>query len=146
MRSLLIVFLFSIFFAVSAQAGTLYKWTDDSGTFSFTDDISRVPAKYQAKVVVGEMPAIADYSRFTPVETTASRVQLNARLQQLRSERKEVVRVEKCSGHGTVEQIRSTHTERGNTYNSLFYVLRNACGVVTSVTRSNPRVYIESFE
>lgn len=145
MRSLLIVFLFSIF-ALSAQAGTIYKWTDDSGTFSFTDDIKRVPAKYQAKAVAGEMPAMADYSKFTPVETTSSRVQLNARLQKFRAERKEVVRTETCPGHGTVEQVRLSHKERGNTYNSLFYVLRNACGIVTSVTRANPQVYLEAFE
>ena len=144
MRSLLIVLLFTIF-AVSAQAGTIYKWTDENGTFSVTDDIKRVPEKYRAHAMAGDMPAIKDYERFTAVDTS-SRVQLNERLEKLRAERTDAVRNDACVGHGTVEQVRRTHKERGNTYNSLFYVLRNACGTVTSVTRANPQVYIESFE
>jgi hypothetical protein len=140
MRSLLIAVLFA-FFAVSAQAGTVYKWTDENGTFSVTDDIKRVPPKYRAKAVAGEMPAIKDYARLTTV-TTPSRVQLDARLQRLRSEAI-VVTPGVCTGHATVEQIRRTYKERGNTYNGMFYVARNSCGDVTSVTRVNPQVQIE---
>lgn len=144
MRSLLIALLFA-FFAVSAQAGTIYKWTDEKGTFSVTDNIERVPVKYRAEAVAGEMPAIKDYDRFTAV-TTSSRVLLNERLQKLRTERKVAVRDDECTGHATVEQVRRAYKERGNSYNSMFYVIRNSCGVVISVTRANPQVYLEKFK
>lgn len=144
MRSLLIALLFA-FFAVSAQAGTIYKWTEENGTFAVTDDIKRVPEKYRAQAVAGEMPAIKDYNRFTAVDT-ASLVSLNERLQKLSPESAVAVRDDECRGHATVEQVRRSHKERGNTYNSTFYVIRNSCGVVTSVTRANPQVYIEAFE
>jgi hypothetical protein len=141
MRNLLIAVLFA-FFAVSAQAGTIYKWTDENGTFSVTDDIKRVPVKYRAKAVAGEMPAIKDYDRLTTVDTS-SRVALGARLERLRSEATTTTTDALCAGHATVEQIRRTYKERGNTYNGMFYVARNSCGDVTSVTRVNPQVQIE---
>lgn len=48
MKPLLMI---SMVLALAAPVGAeTYSWLDDSGTFHFTEDLSRVPKKYRAKV------------------------------------------------------------------------------------------------
>jgi len=61
---------------VSAEvfAGTVYTWTTDDGTVSYTDDEKRVPARYKDRAEVQVMEGLDRYHRFTPVEAGATSV------------------------------------------------------------------------
>lgn len=56
---------------VSAEvlADTVYTWTTDDGTVSYTDDEKHVPARYRERVQVKVMQGLEGYYRFTPVES-----------------------------------------------------------------------------
>jgi hypothetical protein len=43
-----------------------------------------------------------------------------------------------CTGTITVAQERRDYVERGNSYNSLFYIVHDSCGNEISMTRTNP--------
>lgn len=46
MKQILAIFLF-LFFISGTSFAEVYKWVDDEGVVSFTDDITQVPGKYQ---------------------------------------------------------------------------------------------------
>lgn len=54
--------------ATPAFAGTYFKYVDDAGTVCVTDDIERVPSKYQDSVTVVTSEDLADSKRWTPVK------------------------------------------------------------------------------
>lgn len=43
--------------AAPAGAGDLYRWVDDEGRTHFTDDLTRVPARYRDRAGPGDFPA-----------------------------------------------------------------------------------------
>jgi hypothetical protein len=58
---------------VSAEvlADTVYTWTTDDGTVSFTDDEKHVPARYRDRMQMKVMEGLDGYYRYTPVDVAA---------------------------------------------------------------------------
>jgi hypothetical protein len=55
LASILAVFLGALLATAITHAQT-YKWTDENGRISFTDDLSKVPEKYRKTAVrIGEL-------------------------------------------------------------------------------------------
>ena len=54
-----------------AFAGNVYSWVTDDGTYAFTDDSKRIPAKHRAEVKKRPMGKLTRYERYTeaPSET-----------------------------------------------------------------------------
>jgi len=50
----------------SASAGTLYSWKTEDGTFAYTNEKKRIPAKYKGEAQKSQMKSMKSYSRFTP--------------------------------------------------------------------------------
>jgi hypothetical protein len=50
----------------SASAGTLYSWKTEDGTFSYTNEKKRIPAKYKAEAKSSKLKSMKSYDRFTP--------------------------------------------------------------------------------
>jgi hypothetical protein len=70
-----------------AAAGTLYHWRTEEGTFAFTDDARRVPARYREQVEQRSLGQLADYERLTVQQREESEryaERLGARLAELR--------------------------------------------------------------
>lgn len=73
--------------ATPALAGTLYKWTAEDGSVSWTDDPKRVPERYRSQVESMETGGLDSYGRFTPEDSSAvaaQRTRFEARLDRLR--------------------------------------------------------------
>jgi len=134
--------------AATGSSKVFHQWTLPNGDIMVTDDAARIPVKYQdiavkrsfvqvdkdAKVTEMVIPS-ADYAAALEANLTRSR-KLAARMAT-------VPRAEECDGPITVAQERRDHEERGNSYNSLFYVVRDSCGNVKNVTRSTLHPYIK---
>ncbi|MBW2273504.1 MAG: hypothetical protein JRG96_09555 [Deltaproteobacteria bacterium] len=56
--------------AGTAFGGTLYRWTTDEGTYAYTDDKKRIPARYRAQAKKAPLRRLKDYDRYTPVAKT----------------------------------------------------------------------------
>ena len=52
--------------ATAASAGTVYSWQTEDGTFSYTDDRKRIPARYRDQASARSMEQLGSYKRFTP--------------------------------------------------------------------------------
>lgn len=50
----------------SASAGTLYSWKTEDGTFAYTNDKKRIPAKYKGEAKTSNLKSMESYARFTP--------------------------------------------------------------------------------
>ena len=50
-----------------AFAGTVYSWVSDDGTYAFTDDLKRIPAKHRANATKRSMERLTRYERYTPI-------------------------------------------------------------------------------
>jgi hypothetical protein len=73
--------------ATPAAAGTLFKWTADDDSVSFTDDPKRIPERYRDHVETIQTGGLAGYRRYTPDDPGAVasyRERLAARLERLR--------------------------------------------------------------
>ena len=55
--------------AGSAFAGNVYSWVTDDGTYAFTDDSKRIPAKYRAEARKRPMGKLTRYERYTEVSS-----------------------------------------------------------------------------
>jgi hypothetical protein len=55
--------------AGSATAGNVYSWVTEEGTYAFTDDSKRIPAKHRNDAQRRPMGELARYERFTEVST-----------------------------------------------------------------------------
>ena len=71
----------------SASAGTLYSWKTDEGTYAFTNEQKRIPARYKGQAKAKSAKSLSGYERFTPgpkhqVDEYGDR--LSRRLQSLR--------------------------------------------------------------
>jgi len=56
----------AVVMALPAGAGTLYRWTGEDGSVSFTDDWKRVPEVYQDEARKIESGNLTQYERYTP--------------------------------------------------------------------------------
>jgi hypothetical protein len=52
-----------------AFAGNVYSWVTEDGTYAFTDDSKRIPAKHRAEVKKRPMGKLTRYERFTEVSS-----------------------------------------------------------------------------
>ena len=122
MRSLLVLLV--VLFAVSvAQAGTVYRWVDDGKVLCFTDEVKKVPAKYQDKAETLELPALADYSRYTKAPSPVP-----SRLEELREQAAKRVPVVPEKDCGVVT-IRTERRDVGR-LNKRFFIAEDSCGVL----------------
>jgi hypothetical protein len=48
------ILLILLMFAIPAQAATIYKWVDEKGVISFTDDYTKIPAAFRDRVEAEE--------------------------------------------------------------------------------------------
>jgi hypothetical protein len=122
MRSLLIL-LVVLFAASVAQAGTVYRWIDDTGVLCVTDDVKRVPAKYRDKAETLELPALAAYGRYTKVPSSVP-----SRLAGLREQATKRATVAPEKSCGTVT-VRSERRDVGM-LNKRYFIAEDRCGVL----------------
>jgi hypothetical protein len=52
--------------AGAASAGTVYSWQTEDGTYAYTDDRKRIPARYRGQAKSRSMEQLSSYKRFTP--------------------------------------------------------------------------------
>jgi hypothetical protein len=52
-----------------AFAGNVYSWVTEDGTYAFTDDSKRIPAKHKAEAKKRPMGKLTRYERFTEVDS-----------------------------------------------------------------------------
>lgn len=57
------------FLSAAAAGGPIYHYVTDDGTYAFTDDKKKVPARYLSAVKLKARAPLASYERFTPAET-----------------------------------------------------------------------------
>lgn len=57
---------FAFVLGASASAGTLYSWKTEDGTFAYTNEKKRVPAKYKNQAESSKFKSMKSYARFTP--------------------------------------------------------------------------------
>lgn len=74
-------------FGLPASAETLYRWTAEDGSVSFTDDTKRIPARYRSAAQTIQTGGLAGYKQYSPAKPEAQAAyaeQLAARLERLR--------------------------------------------------------------
>lgn len=67
------VFLLGTFLVVAlagpAFAGNVYSWVTEDGTYSFTDDSKRIPAKHRSEAKKRSLGKLSRYERFTEISS-----------------------------------------------------------------------------
>lgn len=56
-----------------ALAGNVWSWRTEDGTYAFTDDSKRIPAKYRAEARQRPMGKLTRYERFTEVSAESDK-------------------------------------------------------------------------
>ena len=140
---LCVAVLLSVCASPASAEGNFLSWTNSNGTVGMTDDLKRVPERYQGSVTTRSFDSVE--FRFTPVVTSAAerQEQLTARLERQRrilSTPTEVNpnHIQDCAGPVTVSRTRLNHEVNGQKVNSTFFVTRNGCGDVVSLTQEQP--------
>lgn len=54
-------------------AGNVYSWVTEDGTYAFTDDSKRIPAKHRAEARKRPMGKLTRYERFTEVNSESNK-------------------------------------------------------------------------
>ena len=132
--------------AIDATAGDkFYQWTLNDSDIAAAGSWKSVPQTYKADASKRSFDDIEDDSKQTFLSITDDeyRQALASRLAKLRSRKEASKTIDQCGGTVTVTQERLDYTERGNSYNGLFYVVIDGCGIEKSRTRANPLPYIE---
>ncbi len=143
-----VVFLIAGSSDAAGPSGEFYQWTLPNGDISMTDDVKRIPAMYKSIAVKRSFAQVSKDAKFTemtiPGADYAAALEASlTRSRKLAARTATKPRVEGCSGPITVAQERRDYEERGNSYNSLFYIVHDSCGNEISVTRSSPRPFFE---
>lgn len=89
MGELLIVGFLVIGLAGPALAGNVWSWVTDDGTYAFTDDPKRIPARHRGEARTRPMGELTRYERYTEVSTDSDEPyaeRLRARQTELRAE------------------------------------------------------------
>ncbi len=73
-----------------AFAGNVYSWVTDDGTYAFTDDSKRIPAKHRAEARRRTMGKLTRYERYTEV-ASESRKPYADRIRERQLELREMV-------------------------------------------------------
>lgn len=69
-----------------AFAGNVYSWVTEDGTYAFTDDSKRIPAKHRDEAKRRSMGKLSRYERFTEVGAEKSRESYGERILARRDE------------------------------------------------------------
>ena len=56
-----------------AFAGNVYSWVTEDGTYAFTDDSKRIPAKHRSEAKTKNMGKLTRYGRFTEVSSDSEK-------------------------------------------------------------------------
>ena len=144
MRNVILVLIVA-FVATVARADTVvFKYTNASGVVSYTDDAQRVPEDFKTSAEKLTLEELVKYERFTPAQSASTTSRLEG-LREANATQAVNPNREKCAGPVSVSQERRERTVdasaswTGNqTYNSLFYVVRDSCGNEKSVSLVNP--------
>jgi hypothetical protein len=75
-------------YASSASAESLFRWTAEDGSVSFTDDAKRIPARYRSAAQAIQIGGLSGYKQYSPTKTESQAKyveQLEARLERLRA-------------------------------------------------------------
>lgn len=126
----------------SSAEDTFYQWVDENGTVNLTDDTKRIPEKDKDKAKERSFSELSEASAWTTLdEETFSRLAaLEERLSKARAlNPKPEIKKEDCSGPFTITKERQDYKERGQHFNSMFFIQKNSCGEVISITREQPR-------
>jgi hypothetical protein len=125
MRNVFVVLIVTLAASVALADGptVAFKYVDDSGVVSFTDDEKRVPAKYKERAEKVTLGGLDDYERFTKAATiiVASPSEFPAPV----TVQSPVARTEDC---GTVTFTSERRDHDG--FNSRFYIAKDDCGVL----------------
>lgn len=126
---------------------SFYQWTLPNGDVSMTDDANHIPVEFKDVAVKRSFSQVGKDANVTEITIPGSEYQISLERSLERSREIEARTVtsplvEGCNGPITVEQERRDHKERDNSYNSLFYVVRDSCGNVKSITRQNPQLQV----
>lgn len=136
--------------AAEETARYFYQWVDEDGVAAATDDVKRIPSKYREAAQKREFAEVGEHAAITEVTIPGADYQasLEASLERQRKVAARTVenpnRTEDCDGPVTVKQERhervpaNTSWTGSNTYNSMFFVVRDSCGNVKSITLQNP--------
>ncbi|HEU4427292.1 MAG TPA: DUF4124 domain-containing protein [Myxococcota bacterium] len=62
-----------VLLAVSASAGTLYRWTNADGVVAYADELKRVPEAYRASAEPVKTSSLSSYKQFTPAPAAESK-------------------------------------------------------------------------
>lgn len=136
--------------AAEEPSGFFYQWVDEDGVASATDDVKRIPKKYRETALRRSFANAGKDVAITEMTVPAAEYQaaVEASLERLRKNAAQTNenpnRIEACDGPVTVAQERRDRVSPtsgwtgSNTYNSMFYVVRDSCGNVKSVTLTNP--------
>ncbi len=158
MRTLVLISLLLMLSASStlgAEDRIFYQWTTEDGVLGMADDPKRVPSRYRGEAIKRTSSSIGKGVQVTEVAIPAAeyRVRIQASLKRLQVIRAATTvfpnQSEGCDGPIVVTKERHTHTPLStswtgtNTYNSMFYVVRNSCGERVSATLVNPEAEIE---
>jgi hypothetical protein len=124
-------------------SGEFYQWTLPNGDIQMTDDAKRIPAKYKDIAIKRSFAQVGKDAKVTEVKVKADEysAELQASLERLRRLNDRTTTspsAPECTGTITVAQERRDYVERGNSYNSLFYIVHDSCGNEISMTRTNP--------
>jgi hypothetical protein len=93
MQNLLSGSVLAVVLAASAQAGTLYRWTNADGVIAFSDDLKRIPEAYRAGAKAVKTASLASYLRYTPApaaENQDYRERLAAHVERMRALNEEI--------------------------------------------------------
>ena len=145
MRNVIIVLILAFATTVAQADGdkVVFKYTNASGVVSYTDDAKRVPEAFKPSAEKLTLGALIEYERFTPVRSAPSTSRLEG-LRAANAMRTVNPNKEECDGPSTITQERRERQPRAsswtgtNSYNSLFYVMRDSCGNEKGVTLTNP--------
>lgn len=77
-----------VVYGLPASAETLYRWTAEDGSVSFTDDSKRIPSRYRGAAKLIQSGGLAGYKQYSPTKApdqAAYMEQLEARLERLRA-------------------------------------------------------------
>lgn len=133
MRNVFVVLLITLAASVALADGptVAFKYVDDSGVVSFTDDEKRVPAKYKEraeKVTLGEL---GDYERFTSLKVPVASTE-SPRLTALRAvNAAPAVTTKQDCGTITVRSERRDVTDGASgtgSFNTRFFIAEDDCG------------------
>jgi hypothetical protein len=121
MRNIFVVLIVVLAASVALADGptVAFKYVDDSGVVSFTDEEKRVPVKYKDRAEKITLGGLGDYERFTAITVASTPRVVSAPV---------TVQAPTKADCGTVT-FRSERRDHDG-FNSRFYIAEDDCGIL----------------